>query len=121
MSADKARKIYEDIVRKMRDPALMEYADRDVFRVRVYPIEPHGTKRITLSYTEVLKSDAGLIGYTYPLNTEKFSAKAVKNVTVKVEVNTDRPLKTIYCPSHLVVKLPGRNFYKKTCVTQLQQ
>jgi Ca-activated chloride channel family protein len=102
LPADKARRIYEDIVRKMKDPALMEYADRDVFRVRVYPIEPHSGKRITLSYTQVLKADSGLVGYTYPLNTEKFSAKPVKNVSVKVEVKTDRPLKTIYCPSHSV-------------------
>ena len=102
LPADKARQIYEDIVRKMKDPALMEYADRDVFRVRVYPIEPHSTKHITLSYTQVLKADSGLVNYTYPLNTEKFSAKPVKDVSVKVEVKTDRPLKTIYCPSHSV-------------------
>jgi Ca-activated chloride channel family protein len=102
LPADKARKIYEDIVRKMRDPALMEYADRDVFKVRVFPIEPHGSKRITLSYTQVLKADSGLIGYTYPLNTEKFSAKPVRNVSVKVELETQRPLKTIYSPSHSV-------------------
>jgi len=102
LPADKARKIYEDIVRKMKDPALMEYADRDVFKVRVFPIEPHSNKRITLSYTEVLKADNGLINYTYPLNTEKFSAKPVKNVSVKVEVKSDRSLKTIYCPSHSV-------------------
>src|ERR1700742_4876337 len=102
LPANKARQIYEDIVRKMRDPALMEYADRDVFKVRVYPIEPHSTKHITLSYTQVLKSDTGLIGYTYPLNTEKFSAKAVKSVRVKVELTTKRPLKTIYSPSHAV-------------------
>jgi Ca-activated chloride channel family protein len=102
LPADKARRIYEDIVRKMKDPALMEYADRDVFKVRVYPIEPHSAKHITLSYTQVLKADAGLVNYTYPLNTEKFSAKPVKNVSVKVEVKTERPLKTIYCPSHSV-------------------
>lgn len=102
LPADKARRIYEDIVRKMRDPALLEYAGRDVFKVRVYPIEPHSKKRITLSYTEVLKADSGLIGYTYPLNTEKFSAKPVKNVSVKVELKSDRPLKTIYSPSHSV-------------------
>ena len=102
LAADKARKIYEDIVRKMKDPALMEYADRDVFKVRVFPIEPHSNKRITLTYTEILKADSGLVNYTYPLNTEKFSAKPVKNVSVKVEVKTDRPLKTIYCPSHSV-------------------
>lgn len=102
LPADKARRIYEDIVRKMKDPALLEYAGRDVFKVRVYPIEPHSHKRITLSYTEVLKSDSGLIGYNYPLNTEKFSAKPVKNVSVKVELKADRPLKTIYSPSHSV-------------------
>jgi Ca-activated chloride channel family protein len=102
LPADKAREIYEDIVRKMRDPALMEYAGRDVFKVRVFPIEPHSRKHITLSYTEVLKADNGLVNYTYPLNTEKFSAKPVKDVSVKVEVKSDRPLKTIYCPSHSV-------------------
>jgi len=102
LPADKARQIYEDIVRKMRDPALMEYAGRDVFKVRVFPIEPHGSKRITLRYTEVLKADNGLVNYTYPLNTEKFSAKPLKEVSVKVEVNSERPIKTIYCPSHSV-------------------
>lgn len=102
LPADKARQIYEDIVRKMRDPALMEYADRDVFRVHIYPIEPNSRKRITLSYTQVLKSDAGLASYVYPLNTEKFSAKPIKDVSVRVELQSDRPLKAIYSPSHAV-------------------
>jgi Ca-activated chloride channel homolog len=102
LPADKARKIYEDIVRKMRDPALMEYADRDVFRVHIFPIEPNSRKRVTLSYTQVLQADNGLVSYIYPLNTEKFSAKPVKDVNVEVEVSSDRPLKTIYSPSHEV-------------------
>ena len=41
LPAEKARRIYEDIVRKAKDPALLEYADRDVFKVRVFPIEPN--------------------------------------------------------------------------------
>jgi len=28
--------IYEEIVRKMRDPALLEYAGRDLFKVRIF-------------------------------------------------------------------------------------
>src|SRR4029450_11541069 len=59
LPADKARRIYEDIVRKMRDPALLEYAGRDLFKVRIFPIEPHSKKRINLSYTELLPSDHG--------------------------------------------------------------
>src|ERR1700733_506562 len=78
LAADKARSIYEDVVRKMRDPALLEYAGRDAFKVRVFPIEPNSPKRIKLSYSQVLPSDSGLVSYVYPLNTEKFSAKTIK-------------------------------------------
>ena len=110
LPADKARRIYEDIVRKAKDPALLEYADRDVFKVRIFPIEPHGKKRITISYTQLLKSDAGLVSYVYPLNTEKFSAKPIKSVSIKVELESKQPLKSIYSPSHSVeIKRHGPN------------
>jgi Ca-activated chloride channel family protein len=110
LSADKARAIYEDIVRKLRDPALLEYAGRDVFKVRVFPIEPNSRKRITLSYSQVLPSDAGMVSYVYPLNTEKFSAKPIQNVSIKVELETKQPLKAIYSPSHDVeIRRNGSN------------
>jgi Ca-activated chloride channel family protein len=102
LPAAKARQIYEDIVRKAKDPALLEYADRDVFKVRIFPIEPNGKKRVKLAYTQVLKAEGGLVNYTYPLNTEKFSAKPIKTVSIKVEIAGDRPLKSIYSPSHPV-------------------
>ncbi len=102
LPAEKARRIYEDIVRKLRDPALLEYAGRDVFKVRIFPIEPNSKKRITLSYTELLKADDGLVSYVLPLNTEKFSAKPIHNVSVKVDLESKRPLKSIYSPSHSV-------------------
>lgn len=102
LPAAKARQIYEDIVRKAKDPALLEYADRDTFKVRIFPIEPNGRKRISLRYTQLLKSDSGLVEYIYPLNTEKFSAKPIKSVSVKVELQSQQPLKSIYSPSHTV-------------------
>jgi len=102
LAADKARGIYEDIVRKMRDPALLEYSGRELFKVRIFPIEPQGKKRITLAYTQVLKSDAGLLNFTLPLNTAKFSAQPLKNVAVKVDLESKRALKSIYSPSHKV-------------------
>ncbi|HEY5911887.1 MAG TPA: VIT domain-containing protein [Verrucomicrobiae bacterium] len=110
LPAEKARGIYEDIVRKLKDPALLEYAGRDMFKVRIFPIEPHSTKKIALSYTQLLKADSGLVNYTLPLSTEKFSAKPIKTVSVKVDLATRRPLKSIYSPSHKVeVKRDGPN------------
>ena len=110
LPADKARRIYEDIVRQLKDPALLEYAGRDVFKVRIFPIEPNSRKRITLSYTELLKADHGLVSYVLPLNTEKFSARPIRSVSVKVDLESKRPIKSIYSPSHSVqVKRQGPN------------
>jgi Ca-activated chloride channel homolog len=102
LAADKARGLYEDIVRKLRDPALLEYAGGDLFKVRIFPIEPNAKKRITLAYTQLLKADSGLISFRFPLSTEKFSAKPLKNLSVKIDLETKRPLKSVYSPTHKV-------------------
>jgi len=108
LAADKARGIYEDIVRRQRDPALLEYAGRDVFKVRIFPIEAQARKKITLTYSQLLKSDAGLVSFILPLNTEKFSAKPLRSVSLKLDLESKRALKSIYSPTHKVeVKRDG--------------
>ncbi len=102
LDAAKARAIYEDIVRRQKDPALLEYTGRAAFRVRIFPIEPHSRKKVSLAYTELLKVDGGLATYMYPLNTEKFSAQPLKTVAMRVTINQDAPIKALYSPSHSV-------------------
>jgi len=102
LDANKARQIYEDIVRQIKDPALLEYSGQGIFKVRIFPIEPQSKKKVNISYREVLNSDNGMYEYVYPLNTEKFSAKPVKSILVKVELKTNNKIKTIYSPTHSV-------------------
>jgi len=102
LKAEKARKIYEDIVRNAQDPALLEYAEHDLYKVRIFPIEPNSTKRTRVTYKQVLKKDSGLVSYKYPLNTGKYSAKPIKTLSVKMEIESQTPLKSIYSPSHEV-------------------
>ena len=102
LPAEKARRIYEDIVRKVKDPALLEYSGRDVYKARIFPIEPNSRKQIRLSYTQLLKADSGLVSYVLPLNAEKFSPKPVRNVSVKITLESRQPIKSIYSPSHNV-------------------
>ena len=40
MTAEKARGIYEEIVRKQRDPALVEWMGSGLLRTRIFPIAP---------------------------------------------------------------------------------
>lgn len=54
MDAERARAIYEEIVRRQRDPALIELFGHGMLRARVFPFQPGETRRITLRYTQVL-------------------------------------------------------------------
>ncbi|MBN2346153.1 MAG: VWA domain-containing protein [Candidatus Aminicenantes bacterium] len=109
LDAAKARGIYEDIVRRLRDPALLEYDGRGVFRMRVYPIEPRGRKRIKISYHEVLERSNGAVSYLYPLNTEKFSSRAIPEVSIVVNIHSPEVLASVHCPTHPVhIARPGR-------------
>lgn len=110
LDKDQARRIYEDIVRRLKDPALLEYVGRNMFRARVYPIPANGEKRITLSYTQILKAERNLVRYAYPLNTERFSLRPIQEVIVTIKISSDIPLSNIYSPSHKVsVRKEGKD------------
>ncbi len=99
---DKARKIYEDIVRTMKDPGLLEYMGRNMFKARVYPIPKHGEVRIGLVYQQTLKMDDGMCRYEYPLDTERFSPKPLKDCSIAVNIKSQVPIKSLYSPTHNV-------------------
>ena len=100
LDRQEARRIYEDIVRRKKDPALLEYFKDGMFKASVYPIPAHGETRIKLDYSEILKLNGGICGYRYTLNTEKFSKDPLQSVKLTVEINSNQPLKSIYSPSH---------------------
>jgi Ca-activated chloride channel family protein len=100
LDRQEARRIYEDIVRRKKDPALLEYFKDGMFKASVYPIPAHGETRIKLDYSEILKLNGGICGYRYTLNTEKFSKDPLQSVKLSVEINSNQPLKSIYSPSH---------------------
>ncbi len=100
LPGDEAREIYEDIVRRRRDPALLEYVGRGAFRAHIFPIPAHGERRIQLTYSQVLNGENGLLRYLYPLDTERFSSLPLEEVTISVEIRSGEPLKAIYSPSH---------------------
>ena len=100
LTREEARRTYENIVRQMRDPALLEYIDRGALQASIYPIPPGGERRIELEYAQVLPLERGLIHYVYPLNTEKFSSLPLEDVRVTIEVASDSPVRAVYSPSH---------------------
>nr|MDQ3043731.1 VWA domain-containing protein [Chloroflexota bacterium] len=100
LDAEEARRVYDDIVRQLRDPALLEYAGQGAIQASVFPIPPGEERRIEIEYAEVLTVRDGLVRYVYPLNTERFSAQPLEQVSVRVAVESRDPVRAIYSPSH---------------------
>jgi len=100
LEADEARALYEDVVRRRRDPALLEYVGRSAVQARIFPIPPGGSRKIELEYTQVLPAENGLVRYVYPLNTERFSARPLEEVSVRVEIRSRDAMHAIYSPTH---------------------
>lgn len=96
---DEARRIYEDIVRRVRDPGLLEYAGANLFQARIFPIPARGTKKLELTYTQVLRAENGTVGYRYPLGVGRNTAP-VERFAGRVTVRAGGGLRTIYSPTH---------------------
>ena len=54
LGADDARRQYEEIVRKNRDPALLEWIGTGLFKTSVFPVPPGAKRTVTLRYTAAL-------------------------------------------------------------------
>ncbi|HEX2251943.1 MAG TPA: VIT domain-containing protein [Thermoanaerobaculia bacterium] len=65
MDAERARGIYEEIVRRQKDPALIELVGHGLVRARIFPIEPGQRRKITLRYTQVLERAGDALQFRY--------------------------------------------------------
>jgi Ca-activated chloride channel family protein len=96
---DEARRIYEEIVRSKRDPALLEYMGRGLYRTSVFPIPPGAERKVTMRYTQLCKRERDLIEFAYPLSTQKFTSRPIQRLMVNVSIQNKEAIKSIYCPS----------------------
>jgi Ca-activated chloride channel homolog len=100
-SREEARRIYDEIVRRKRDPGLLEYAGKDLFQASIFPIPPHSDKKLELTYTQVLRAESGTVSYRYPLGTGR-NTQQIGTVSGRVEIESREPLRNVYSPSHAI-------------------
>lgn len=98
---EEARRIYDQIVRRQRDPGLLEYAGKDLFQASIFPIPPHADKKLEISYSQILRAESGTVAYRYPLGTGRQMAQ-IGTVSGRVELESKDPLRNIYSPTHAI-------------------
>lgn len=94
---DEARRIYDEIVRRSLDPALLEFVGNGLVKSSVFPVPARGTCRIRLVYEEVLEVDGDRIDYALP-RTESPQYAVPWNVSVDWSIPSG--LAAVYSPSH---------------------
>jgi len=100
LEADKARSVYESIVRQNKDPALLEWVGSGMFRTSVFPVPAGASRKVSITYTQVLRKDGRLTDFLFPMSTAKYSDKPVEEVNVRLSLKSDRKIKSVYSPTH---------------------
>lgn len=122
LDREKAASIYMDIVRRIRDPALLEYLGNRVFQARIFPFEPNGTRTLTLSYAQILPREGDyhvfryLTGQGTSQGYRRFGRRGSSGIPVQgspsgninqasrfvIEgtITDDRSIQSIYSPTH---------------------
>lgn len=94
---EEARRIYEEIVRRAKDPGLLEFAGYNLVRSSVFPVTAGGTT-VTLTYDHLLEAEGNRVDYVLP------RSQSLENTGVRWSVNTTirskQAISTVYSPSH---------------------
>src|SRR5829696_6818395 len=102
MNAGEARRIYENIVRSQRDPALVEWMGHGLLRARIFPLNPGEEKRIVVRFQSVAPREGDALRVDY----FRGGAPGTTNVrdetrsSFTVSYRTAPELGTPYSPTH---------------------
>jgi Ca-activated chloride channel family protein len=105
MSADRARQIYEEIVRRQRDPALLEWMGYGLLRARIFPIAPGEVKKVVVRFQAVAEreGDALRVDYFRGLRSNQFASGSPEgHVSFMLTYPNDATYGTAYSPTHSI-------------------
>jgi Ca-activated chloride channel homolog len=105
MSADRARQIYEEIVRRQRDPALLEWMGYGLLRARIFPIAPGEVKKVVVRFQTVAprEGDALRVDYFRGQRTNQVASREAEGRMSLVLTYPNDPIYgTAYSPTHSI-------------------
>jgi len=96
LNAEQARRVYEEIVRRRKDPALLTLAGHRLIRAQVFPIQPGETRKVVLRYTQLLTRAGDALRLRYAAGDRGGTSVPGFRVTVENADQVGEP----YSPTH---------------------
>jgi Ca-activated chloride channel family protein len=98
LGADKAREVYESIVRRRRDPGLLEYVGRGCLRARIFPVPPGGEVQVEVGFRQILPEDGGLRRWSFAPRAAGLGGRAPEQLVLDLEVRSRWPIGIAFSP-----------------------
>ena len=92
-----ARQLYDSIVARSKDPALLEFVGTSALKSSVFPVAAGGTQHVKVTWEQLLKADGPRLDYVLP-RTEALEYNVPW--TLQATVKSTGTLGAIYSPSH---------------------
>ncbi|HEY0099538.1 MAG TPA: VIT domain-containing protein [Pyrinomonadaceae bacterium] len=116
MERRRANAVYGEIKQAAVDPGLLQQDDehegQTAFSAKVFPINPYGSKRVEMEYTEMLAVESLNSHFTFPLKPSFGDAQRVGEFNLHIRVLGDYPI-TVSDPGqkgyplHVLKSQPG--------------
>ena len=102
LDAEEARRIYEQIVRRRRDPGLIRYIDGRLFHARVFPFPAKSDRTVEITYVQILETEGTESRYTFPLRASRPADRAIEDLTLSFTVDGRGQRPDAYSPTHSI-------------------
>jgi Ca-activated chloride channel family protein len=100
LDKERARQTYEQIVRRARDPGLLELLGSRLYQASIFPIPPGGALGVKLQYSHPIPERGGLGLFRHPFRFDPHASGPVDELMVVVRLTSTLPLTSVFCPSH---------------------
>ena len=86
----KATRAYSSIVGKRMDPAILSMNYNNQYTLHIYPVPAHGSRKVTMTITQLMKEDQTHLNYELPLNFSDYTESF--HLIIKVNNVPSRPV-----------------------------
>ena len=100
LSHNESRMVYRSSIRQGHNRVLMEHLDTRAFVADVRGIPANSLRNIEFEYSQIVQVDNDLVKYAYPLSLAKAAGAPIADLAIKMDIESDSELGTIYSPSH---------------------
>ncbi len=83
---------YQEIVNRIADPAILEQLGTNLFKLRIFPFDPKGTRRIEIQYSQPLTYKQGSIQYVFPMDMTDYTSAPIEQTSVVVDMQSQFPI-----------------------------